>query len=335
MLSTRAQVMSAVVFAGVGAVAVVPAQAAPGSYEAEVLNNNPYVYYRFQQNQVPLTNAVEQDASPNDHDGTYRGAPVGGVAGAGAGSDAAVKFPGTSVTGLDYLKAATDAPASQNIFGFGSLLAQSSYEVVFKTNTANAAPATYQSIFGVFNQSDATTTPARTANMAVAVELNSNATGNLSATTSRFYVRDEDGIALGGTILNSVAGQYDLMDGGFHHLVFTYDTLGGPDDYIKGYVDGLQVTVSHVYQGGGNSANIPDNFLTFTRDPVYGARNVRGTVGNEADITLDEAALFANILSPADVAANFAATGIPEPSSLAAAGMAGVALIGRRRRRRA
>jgi uncharacterized protein (TIGR03382 family) len=53
----------------------------------------------------------------------------------------------------------------------------------------------------------------------------------------------------------------------------------------------------------------------------------------EANVTLDEGALYTSVLTPQQVAANFAATGIPEPGTLTLAAMAGLGLLRRRRRR--
>jgi uncharacterized protein (TIGR03382 family) len=322
------QVLGMAVLSACGVlVTAMTAQAAPPEYQSAVLANNPYLYHRLQETD-PLKDQPANDFSVNNRDGIYRGNPTGGVAGQGTGSDTAVSFPAASLAGLDYLRTTDAMP-------FGHQVHQSSYEFVFKSNTANLQG--YQTLFGIFNAAvpaetpvDDPNTPIRTASGAVAVELNSNATGNLNNGTSRFYIRDEDGQALGGTIANG-----SLLDGNFHHLLFTYDVNAGANNYIKAYVDGVPVAVNHVGQGtGGAPTSTTADFFDFTRDPTFAARNLRGVVDNEANVTLDEVALYANtVLSAEQAATNASAAGIvvPEPGSLTLAGMAGLALLRRRR----
>jgi len=314
--------VSLVCSSALAAVALASAvRAAPLSFQTTVLGDSPYLYYRFGDvgSAGSLTNQPGDDISAGNNDGIFRGNPAAGAAGFGAGSDNAVTFPGTSVTGLDYLR-------TTNNRTFGSRVARSSYELIFRTNTVN--PTDYQAVFGVFNAADATTSPARSNTGAVAIEFNSNATGNTLAGSSRFYVRDEDGIAIAGTIANGT-----LLDGNFHHLAFTYDATDASQHYIKAYIDGLSVPVSLVPQGGGSLTNVPDNLLDFTVDPTFGARNVRGTVGAEANVTIDEAALYGDrVLGDSDVAAHAAAAGfvVPEPGAMTVLGACMLGLLRRR-----
>ena len=72
--------------------------------------------------------------------------------------------------------------------------------------------------------------------------------------------------------------------------------------------------------------------LDFTVPAALAARNVRGTsVDRYSPITVDEMALYSTTLSPAQVAAHAAASAIPEPSTLALAGVAAMGLLRRRR----
>ena len=67
------------------------------------------------------------------------------------------------------------------------------------------------------------------------------------------------------------------------------DRLGLHDDtdanqnYIKAYVDGRPVAVTLTPQGGGSLTNVPDNFLDFTRDPVFGKWHVHCTTFRQVD----------------------------------------------------
>ena len=77
-------------------------------------------------------------------------------------------------------------------------------------------------------------------------------------------------------------------------------------------------------------------FSDFDLPAAFAARNVRGAgadpITREANITLDEVALYGAVLTPAQVAANFAASAIPEPASLSLIiGLAGLTLTRRRK----
>jgi hypothetical protein len=290
------------------------AQAAPGAYQTAVTGNSPYLYYRLQETGA-LQDAAADNLGSSASDGIYRGADlIGGIAGLGAGSDTAVSFPGTN----DRYVRTTDAVS------FGSQVPQSSYEFLFKTNVAN--PTIRQALFGVVN-SDPDSAGPRTQNAGLQLELNTANVNNIfSATTTRFWVRDE----LSNLIFGNIA-HGNLTDGQYHHFVVTLN-LSEPNlaDQIKAYVDGAAVSVTVGSQGTA----APSDFQVFTRDPVFAARNNRGSVDEETNVTLDEVALYGTVLGASDVEAHATAAGfvVPEPGSLALAGFAGVALLARRRR---
>lgn len=294
------------------------AQAAPLAYETQVKNNNPYLFYRFQETQSPLTNVLANDSSANNRDnGPYRGTPTGGIAGNGADSDTAVSFPGPSPTAssLHYLKT-TDSRS------FGSEVEQSSYEFVFKSNTSGYTASV--GLFSVFNAADSAT--GRTGNGAVAVELNFKGGGTGTPGFTRLYFRDEGGRQLFGDFAHG-----SLLDGEYHHLVLTADMSAvNVSDKIKAYVDGFSLPVTIAQ----SSAGAPTDFREFTVDPTFAARNERGNVRLPANITIDEASLYTSTLSQSQVEANATAAGfiVPEPGSLALAGIAGLGLLARRRR---
>ena len=283
------------------------AQGAPPEYQTAVLAKNPYVYYR--QNQAGGTSAT--DASGNGRTGTYNGTPTFGVAGAGGGSDAAASYDGTN---NEYLSA--------DIGSFGSLVGTSSYEFVFKVNPG--APQTRQSLFGVYTAG---------ANLPdVNIDLNSFGNDSLGdrPNNTRLFIRGDNADANGGA---SIAGHFEnaaLYDGNYHHLVITYNDAATGVDAFAAYVDGVPQAMTFTQVNGTIE---PAGFSAFDVPAAFAARNVRGTgadpIGREANVTIDEVALYGSVLSPSQVASNAAA--VPEPGALAVFGVAGVALLRRRR----
>jgi hypothetical protein len=280
------------------------------TYETAVLANNPYVYYR----QGEGTGTTADDAA-GTRDGTYVGSPVLGMAGQGVLSDTAVQY--NSGATLDYI--------SSPIRDFGLEVPQSTYEFLLKSNVAGYEGQS--AIFGAFS-ADTDGAGPRTQNEAVQIEVNTaNATNNLVVGTTRVYLRDEQNHLLWVNVDHG-----NLLDGEYHHFAVTVDlTQLASGDKVKAYLDGLPLTISAFAE---STAGPSDNFLAFTVDPAFAARNVRGTVGLGAPITMDEAALYGDTLSPAVIAANATAAGfvVPEPGSLGLVGLAGLGMLARRRR---
>lgn len=298
------------------------ASAAPVTYETSVLASNPYVFYRANES----SGTIAQDSSGSDRDGTYNGSPTFGVAGAGTLSDNAVSFPGTDGNFL-----------SSSINSFGSLAGTSSYEFVFKVNEGFST-TTIQSLFGIY------TSAANRPDINLDLNSRGNDNGGLQANTTRLFVRGNNADANGGA---SVAGHFvneNLYDGNYHHLVFTFDastvdpdTDGTGEDTGSGgfraYVDGVEQDIIFT-QVNGTIA--PAGFSDFDVPATFAARNIRtanlSNVTREANVTIDEASLYGSVLTPAQVAANFAATTIPEPTTLGLLGVAGLGLLRRRSR---
>lgn len=306
-----------------------PAHAAPGGYQTAVQDDSPYVYYRF--GESPITDGLTTaDLSTNARTGEYNGTPTGGVAGVGTGSDTAATFS-SAATGINtqYVRSSLNS--------FGGSMGASSYEFVFKWTTS--AAKTRQSLFGVFSQGNLTTN----SNGVSTVDVTLNSFGNDALgdkpDATRLYIKGTDDDQAGAHFVNAA-----LYDGNYHHVVFTYDNTQAGVGAFKAYVDGIPQTLvlDNLTPNPADADNDPDGFSNFNVPAVFAARNVRNTtavdgagVQRVANVTLDEAALYTTVLSPEDVALHATAAGftVPEPGALTLAGVVGLGLLGRRRRR--
>jgi hypothetical protein len=322
------------------------AQAAPAGYAALVTANNPYLYYRLNDSTV-ADEATALDSSTNSRNGIYNGGtfgsppqtgPTGGQAGTGLGSDNAVLFTLGSGTTRQYIQ-------TPNGRTFGSSLGSSTFEFVYKYNAATLGK---YSLYGAFSNFSA---PTPSSQVAAEVTLNSQGNDALGtfANVTRLFIRYAAGNGLGAHFTNA-----NLYDGNYHHLVFAFNgsTLtsdgdpdgagGNPEGFTGGftaYVDGIAQAVT-IQRVNGTAGALPATYEDYLVDPVFVGRNVRGTadegngIGQLAPITLDETALYTSVLTPEQVVANATALGfvVPEPGSMALAGLAGLGFIARRRR---
>jgi hypothetical protein len=320
-----------VLSAAVAAVALVgTGHAAPIAYQTAVNADSPYVYYRF--NESPVANGTAMaDSGSGGRTGTYfsgtAGSATDGVAGAGVGSDNAVSFPGTGTGATGAYAGAANTTAGTDIKAFGASVGTSSVEFLFKVNPGFST-TTKQSLFGVFS----TASLGNYSDMEVTLNSGGNDALGAQANKTRFYIKGSDGDGVGVDFTNA-----SLYDGNFHLVTFTFNQIQTGVNAFRGYVDGVPQTLafaqvaSNAQDGDGD----PDNFVNFGFDPAFAGRNVRGTLGTTAvtqlaNVTIDEASLYTKVLSDTDVAAH--ASAIPEPASVALAGMASLGILRRRRR---
>ena len=243
--------------------------AAGTNYEAHVLADSPFINYRF--GEASGTTAI--DASANGFNGTYFNSPTLGVAGDSAGgtSDNAVAFVNTS----DQYVLTPDSAD-----GFGADLNTSSFEFVFKTTDTTDEQAL------VTGENAGST-------VAFQVWLNANDANVVTANNIRFFIRDSTGVSFEAAFVNAGA-----FDGNYHHLVFSWNA-----GTLNAYLDGVLQTLT-------TSGTPPTAFGALTTgDPfIFGAFSpTHDDTGltDYANATLDEAALYTNALSAAQVTIHY------------------------------
>lgn len=288
--------------------------AAPAVYQTAV-NNTAGLYASYNFNETGGTSAAANNSAYN---GTYTNSGITyGVAGANGG-DTAVTTNGSS----SYIRLGND-------LSFGSSIATSSYEFVFKTNST---ASTY--LFGAGNGISGT--------YPTAIQFGLNMTKNSASATgsTRIYIRDESGYSLDWSFTVADAGGISLYDGNYHHLAITFQanatTLA---ETLKIYIDGQQITLStssdKLLIGSSSDAskkNVFADFQTYggsqVSGPLIGALNGKGWPSGYSVVTIDEAALYTDILSAQQVAEHYTAlTSVPEPATLGLAGFAGSLLL--------
>lgn len=86
----------------------------------------------------------------------------------------------------------------------------------------------------------------------------------------------------------------DLNDGGWHHIAFTWNGgSGAPDVWVDGVID------------NGSSRTGAGTTSDFEFPLTWGARNLRGTLDNFANVDLDEPAVYQTVLSETRIVARY------------------------------
>ena len=262
-------------FAALCAILLPPrtAWAASTGYHNAVLADSPYVFYEF--GEASGTTVI--DTSVNGFNGTYVNGPALGVAGdsAGGSSDSAVFFFGTN---SQYAVAGAGAQA------FGNYIANSSYEFVYATTATNYG----MMLLGGANAGSTVT---------FQIFLNENLAGSgWQTNTSRLYIRDSGGHAYGAVFTNTA-----LLDGHYHHLVWTFTTNG--TTAATAYFDGAPQTLAI-------STGAPVTFgpLTYPIDfAAYSDKTANTTIIDYTTATFDEGAFYTNALTATQVTNHYLA----------------------------
>ena len=122
----------------------------------------------------------------------------------------------------------------------------------------------------------------------IQLAINTGASGALDEGKLYFGIRDNGGSYLQGYTTSDIA---DMNDDEWHHVVVTTNTAS---DTINFYWDGVSQPTTYQNQDTPNSFNIGYPL-------VFGARNVRGTIGAFFEGSMDEPAIWSKELSQAEV----------------------------------
>ena len=281
-----------------------PASAANPTYQAMVQSYAPYFYYEL--GEASGTNAY--DASGHNFTGAYvnganaaPGGPTLGVAGdnVGVSSDTAIGLTGSA---LQYVLAPQAAEA------FGALANSASYEFVYKTTDKTDA----MSLSSEENSGSS---------MAVTMVINQNepqkgpgGVGTIDPNNVRFFVRS----TTSGNSVTIAISNNAVCDGNYHDIVFTYNSANtgntsvanGSTTWVPNltcaiYFDGvLQTNGFQIAYSGGQP---PAPLVAFAVPIVIGTETAHSATAL-ADYftgTIDEAVYYTNVLSPAQVLANY------------------------------
>lgn len=245
-----------------------------GAYDAAVLADDPYAYYRFEDG-----SSSDGDIAADTmglHDGTYAGSP-------NLVSDAPDGIGGTS---LGIILGEIDSYVSAPLTTLGGVLGQGvSFEFWIKTTDQR----TRKRIFGTFNNG---------ANTSVTVASNAGPAYEEIVGSTQLFMRRQGGGDYSAAFDQSVA---DIYDGNWHHVVWVAENMAspGPDPYTL-YVDGTPVPLT--YGAMWTTAEFAD-----FDNPLYIGSAGRGSPFGGATLEgqLDEFAVYDSVLTQAQVTAHY------------------------------
>jgi hypothetical protein len=235
------------------------------SYAAAVADDSPLYWWRMSEGSGASTLADEISAVS----ATVAGATTGTTGAVGSG----VSYDGSN----DYTSHTT-----LGSFG-GSSLPSSSVEFWIKTTTTAQT-----TVLGTVNTGT---------DFFMEIRLNTNAADSLAVGRHRVDIRGKSGT---GRLQREVT--FDIFDGNWHHVVWTFNlpTSGSPSAAC--YIDGVSRSV-----GGPGVTTFSAGTDNFGFPWTVGARNLRGVIDRFAAIELDELALYGTQLSGARVLAHYEA----------------------------
>lgn len=218
-----------------------------------------------------------------DEVGAFNGTRTGATMGAAGAVGTAYSFDGVD----DHLTVTT-------LGSFGSNIADSTIEFWIKTTTTAGCY-----LLGTFNDGS-------TMGLQIILNASTAATTDFSASSkvTKAWIR--------GSVGDRVRQFYmtaDIYDGEWHHVALNIGA--SPITSGQWFVDGFPVPTVALQLNGN-----PDSFANFQYPISIGARNVRGTIGGFANVSLDEVAVQSTSLTSGRIAARAAL--VPRSVALAA-----------------
>lgn len=257
------------------------------AYADIIIADTPYAYYRLGESSGTTADNAEGTSA---RDGTYVNTPTLAVTGALEGdADTAITLASASSEYVDVPLTALDTA----ILAAGAI----TFECWLKT--------TQTGIVNLYGQ--------RTGNPFIFFRINSNSGGGTTNGSVEFNIRGDNA----GHIINgATSGSVGINDGAWHHVVIAVN-LTSATGLI--YVDGVSRAVTHGTQ-------VTPAAMTITNNGDIGAVNSSGAHSAYFNGSLDEVAIYASVLTAAQVREHYAA-GLGIIAGGGAASLIGTGLI--------